>query len=185
MSSLLDAMRNAMVLFVAGVSMSVILPFESVAVNREGKSCGRVVDNSAVDLRGVLHTHLAQTVELDASRFQLREESTLALEELRHLALNLARFLQHQLLQHLLTQHGDRHDRTGATTTLVGGDLVRSVVALVAHAIIIASVATVATPSDAKSQKISKKIVTLEHLSTYGRLGYLLTIVDNLWKILT
>jgi len=95
--------------------------------------CGRLVDKSGLRLRIVLSADLAQTVELDARRVELREESALALEELRQLALNLARFLQHQLLQHLLAQHGDRHDRTGATTTLVGGDLVRSVVALVAH----------------------------------------------------
>jgi len=71
--------------------------------------------------------------------------------ELPDLALDLLDLLHHHLTQELRAQLRDRLDRTGATTALVGGDLVRSVVALVAHAIIIASVATVATPSDAKS----------------------------------
>ena len=84
-------------------------------------------------LRFVLRTNLPQTVELDASRVQLHHERTLATEELRQLALNLASLLHHHLLEELLAKHRDRHDRTGATATLVGGGLVRTVVALVAH----------------------------------------------------
>jgi hypothetical protein len=95
--------------------------------------CGRLVDKSGLRLRIVLRANLADAVELDASRVELREERALALEELRHLALNLASLLDHHLLEELLTQHRDRHDRTGATATLVRGGLVRTVVALVAH----------------------------------------------------
>lgn len=66
----------------------------------------------------------------------------LALDELPDLALNLADLLDHHLAQHLLAQLRHRHDRArtlGALAALVGGGLVRSVVALVAHAIIISS----------------------------------------------
>ncbi len=71
----------------------------------------------------------------------------LALDELPDLALNLADFLHHHLAQHLLAQLGDRQDRARTLATLVGGDLVRSVVALVAHAIIISSWSMPSTPS--------------------------------------
>ena len=91
------------------------------------------MDKSGLRLRFVLRTNLPQTVELESSRVELHHERTLATKELRQLALNLASFLYHQLLQHLLAKHRDRHDRTGATTTLVGGGLVRTVVALAVH----------------------------------------------------
>ena len=71
--------------------------------------------------------------------------------ELPDLALDLLDLLHHHLTQELRPQLRDRLDRTGATTALVGGDLVRSVVALVAHAIIIASVVAVTSPLGAKS----------------------------------
>ena len=74
-------------------------------------------------------------------------ELTLATDQLQHLAINLLQLLHHHLLQELLTQHPDRDDGARATTTLVvGGDLVRSVVALVAHAISIATSRPEASP---------------------------------------
>ena len=49
------------------------------------------------------------------------------------LLLDLLDLLDHQLAQHRLANLRDRHDRLRATTALVGGGIVRSVVALVAH----------------------------------------------------
>ena len=119
--------------------MGIILPFISCAVKLEGNRCGCVVGNLRTQLRVELREGDPQIVEQVASRVQLHHQRSLALEELADLALDLATFLDHHLAQHLLAKLGDRHDRARTTTTLagVGGGLVRSVVALVAHAIII------------------------------------------------
>jgi hypothetical protein len=102
----------------------------------------------------------AKRVELRLRRVQLILELHLALQELPDLALNLASLLDHHLLEELLTKHGDRHDRSRTTATLVGGVLVRSVCVLVAHAIIIANQAAYATPSGAFSMKINEKVIS-------------------------
>jgi hypothetical protein len=108
----------------------------------------------SLHLRSVLSTHDLQVVELSARAEDLLLELRFRTDQLRDLALNLADFLDHHLLEELLAQHGDRHDRTGALATLVGGDLVRSVSVLVAHAIIIAIQAADATPSGDESGNI-------------------------------
>jgi len=140
--------------------MSVILPLFVVVVKLEGKSCGRLVDKSVLHLRRVFHAHDAEIVHRDARTRQLRFEDLLAPKELRHLALDLAQLLDHQLLQHLLAQHGDRHDRTGALAGL-GCVLVRSVLVRVAHAIIISSQALPSSPLKAKSKNISHFVLSL------------------------
>lgn len=91
------------------------------------------MDNSALHLRVVLRESDLEIVELHLRGAQLILQLHLALEELADLALNLARFLDHHLPQQLLTQLGDRHDRTRTLATLVGGGLVRTVVARVLH----------------------------------------------------
>jgi hypothetical protein len=56
------------------------------------------------------------------------------------LAVDLLHLLRHELTEHLLADHADRHDRLRATATLdgvVGADGVGAVVAVLAHAIII------------------------------------------------
>ena len=119
--------------------MGIILPFVSCVVKLEGESCGRVVDNSRTQLRVELREADPQIVKRSLRIVQTILERVLALDHLRDLALDLATLLDHHLAQQLLTQLGDRHDRTGTTRTLagVGGGLVCTVVALVAHAIII------------------------------------------------
>ena len=64
-------------------------------------------------------------------------ELNLTLDQLPDLAVDLAQLLDHHLAQHLLTQLGDRHDRSrAATATLrVRGGLVRSVVVALAHGV--------------------------------------------------
>ena len=106
-----------------------------------------MVRESLAHLRVVLRAHDLQRVEQLLRRVQLILELHLALDELPDLVLNLADFLDHHLTQQLLTQLRDRQHRAGALAALVGGGLVRSVVALVAHAIIIASWSMPSTPS--------------------------------------
>jgi len=131
-----------MVLFVAGVSMSLILPFLFVVVKlEEGRS-----QALGLDLRSVLLANRLEVGERLLRRKHLVTELTLATDQLQHLAIDLLQLLDHHLLQELLTQHPDRDDGARATTTLVGGDLVRSVVALVAHAISIATSRPEASP---------------------------------------
>ena len=98
------------------------------------------MDNSRTQLRVELRERDAQIVKRSLRIVEAILERVLALDHLRDLALDLATLLDHQLTQHLLAQLGDRHDRTRTTrtlATLVGGGLVCTVVALVAHAIII------------------------------------------------
>jgi hypothetical protein len=88
-----------------------------------------------------------QLLELALVGLELVRQLRIALEKLRLLALELASLLHHHLLQHLLTQLGDRQDRTGALAALVGGGLVHTVVvALVAHTTSIASSGKKASP---------------------------------------
>jgi len=120
------------------------------------------VDNSATHLRSILRPHHLEVVEGSLGIVQLVLELHLALEELADLAVDLAQLLDHHLPQHLLTQLGDRHDRTGTTRTLAGvrGVLVRSVVVALAHAIIIPSQDAASTTLANKSKNISHFVVT-------------------------
>ena len=86
-----------------------------------------------VRLRSVFRADLAQTVQLRLRAEELVTQQRLAADELRHLAVDLLHLLDHHLAQQLLTQLGDGHDRTRTLATLVGGGLVCTVVALVAH----------------------------------------------------
>ena len=116
--------------------MGIILPFVSCVVKLEGESCGCVVDNLRTHLRVELRAHHLEIVKLRLGRVQLVLQLHLALEELPDLALDLAHFLDHHLAHQLLTQLGDRHDRTRTLATLagvVGGGLVCTVVARVLH----------------------------------------------------
>lgn len=93
------------------------------------------MDNLRTQLRVELRERDTQVVELRLRGVEAILERVLALDQLRDLALDLATLLNHQLTQHLLTQLRNRHDRARTTRTLagVGGGLVCTVVALVAH----------------------------------------------------
>ena len=84
-------------------------------------------------LRSILVTHDSVVFKLRLRDRQLILELRLQDEKLSDSTLNLASFLDHHFLEKLLAKRSDRHDRSRAFATLVGGDLVRSVVALVAH----------------------------------------------------
>ena len=92
-------------------------------------SCGSRIRNLLLVVRED-RVHLLELLQTISS--SLVRLATLRLE-LADLALDLLDLLDHHLAQQTRTELADRDDRTGATTTLVGGDLVRSVVALVAH----------------------------------------------------
>jgi hypothetical protein len=106
-------------------------------------------------LRSIFITHDSVVFKLRLRDRQLILEFRLQDEKLSDSTLNLASFLDHHFLEKLLAKHTDRHDRTRPLATLVRGDLVRSVVALIAHAIIISSQAAYATPSGDESGNIS------------------------------
>ena len=92
------------------------------------------MDNSRTQLRVELREADPQIVKRSLRIVQTILELHLALDHLADLAVDLAQLLDHHLLEELLAQHGDRHDRTRALAGL-GGGLVCTVVALVAHAI--------------------------------------------------
>ena len=106
---------------------------------------------SGLDFVRVLCTNHTVSVERLLSRVDLVLQILLQTNQLADLTVDLVHFLDHHFLHQLLTKHGDRHDRSRTLATLVRGDLVRSVVALVAHAIIIQRQAIASTPSEAKS----------------------------------
>ena len=85
------------------------------------------------------------------SRVDLILQILLQTNQLADLTVDLVHFLDHHFLHQLLAKHGNRHDRSRTLATLVGGDLVRFVVALVAHAIIIQRQAIASTGLAGKS----------------------------------
>ena len=160
--------------------MGIILPLFVRSVKLEGKSCGRFVDTSALDLRSVLRAHDLEIVKRSLGIVQLVLELHLALEELPDLAVDLAQLLDHHLAQHLLTQLGDRHDRSRTTRTLagLGGGIVCTVVVALAHAIIIPMYRMPSTTLAYKSTNISH----FERKCWHSRgLGAFRVIGDGLW----
>jgi hypothetical protein len=123
-------------------------------------------------LHAILVENALQLIELALVGLELARQLRIALEELRLLALELASLLDHQLLQHLLTQLRDRQNRTGALAALVGGGLVRSVVALVAHATSIRQNPLKCKPLERYSANISHFVVTPGAARGYACIGH-------------